>query len=175
MTRGDEKDRSAEKKKGGNGKSKILKIERDATGRLIVHIVGRDEPAVDVQIARSFPWSVPDSYISIRDKDGREIAMLRTLEELDDRSRTVVEAELADKIFNPKITRIVDYTSEFGVTYITAETDRGRVTFQIRSRDDVRILSPTRALFRDVDGNTYELPDFNALDPASRRHLSKYF
>ena len=39
----------------------------------------------------------------------------------------------------------------------------------------LRRKSPTRALFRDVDSNTYELPDFNRLDATSRRYLQRYF
>ena len=101
--------------------------------------------------------------------------MIESLDRLDDDSRKVVEQELSEKIFNPKIKGIVDFKDEFSVTSITADTDRGEVTFQIRSRDDVRILSPTRALFRDVDGNTYELPDLMALDGSARRNLDRYF
>jgi hypothetical protein len=49
------------------------------------------------------------------------------------------------------------------------------VTFQVRSRDDVRVLSSTRALFRDADGNTYELADLNALDAAGQKWMQNYF
>ena len=90
-------------------------------------------------------------------------------------SRQLVEQELREKAFSPRIQAVLDYKDEFGVVSISARTDRGDVTFQIRSRDDIRLLSPTRALFRDADGNTYELPDLAALDPASRRYLEEYF
>ena len=83
--------------------------------------------------------------------------------------------ELREKVFVPKIRRITKYTAEFEVVYISAETDRGEVTFQIRDRDDVRLLSPTRALFRDVDGNVYEVEDISILDHTSRKHLDQYF
>jgi len=97
------------------------------------------------------------------------------LDELDDASREIAQHELADKIFNPKITRIVSHKREFGVTTLHAQTDRGRVEFQFHGQDDIRILSPTRALFRDVDGNTLELPDIDQLDPVSRKYISRYF
>ena len=158
---------------GGNGS--VVSIKRNEAGQLIVKLAGRDEPIVDARVLRYFPWSVPDSYLSVHDTDGKEAAMLESLDSLDEDSRKVVEQELSEKIFNPKITRIVDFKDEFSVTSITADTDRGEVTFQIRSRDDVRILSPIRALFRDVDGNTYELPDLMSLDGPARRHLEKYF
>ena len=154
---------------------RVKQIERNRAGQLVVHLEGNADPTVDVRLARCFPWSFPDAYISIRTADGQEIAMLRTLDELDPASREVAAAELRDKIFNPKIKQIVQCRHEFGISSITAETDRGRVVFQILSRDDVRLLSPTRALFRDVDGNTYELPDLTRLDPASQKHLHQYF
>jgi len=162
--------------KGGNGgDGGVLAIERNDAGQLVVKLAGRDEPLVDAKVLRCFPWSVPESFLSIHDPDGKEAAMLESLDCLDRESRTVVEQELSEKVFNPKIKRIVDFKDEFSITSITAETDRGEVTFQIRSRDDVRVLSSTRALFRDVDGNTYELPDLTALDSAAKRHLDRYF
>jgi len=153
----------------------VVRVERDAAGRLVVAVDGRDEPIVDARLARCFPWSVPDSYISVRDADGKEITLLRTLDRLDPASRAIVEEELRDKIFNPKIQRLISHKEEFGVTSMTVRTDRGEVTFQIRSRDDVRLLGPGRALFRDADGNAYELTDLAALDKASRRHFLQYF
>lgn len=153
----------------------IEKIERSESGGLLVRLRGQVEPARDVKVSRCFPWSLPESYVSICGSDGKEIALLKTLEGLDPDSRRILEEELRDKVFNPKIRRIMNHTSEFGVISITAETDRGEVTFQIRSRDDIRYLSPTRALFRDADGNIFELPDILALDPASRKWLERYF
>ena len=153
----------------------VDRIERHDDGHLVVHVNGSDDPIVDARATRYFPWSMPDAYVSIRNSDGREVAMLQTLDELDPASRRVVEAELRDKVFNPKILRVLKYTREFGISSISAETDRGDVIFQFNGRNDVRILSATRALFRDVDGNTYELPDFNQLDAASQRHLRPFF
>jgi hypothetical protein len=154
---------------------RISGVEKNPTGQIVVRLDGSDEPIVDARIARCFPWSLPEGYVSIRNKDGKEIVLLKTLEGLDETSRRVVEDELRDKAFYPRIRGIKDYKDEFGVTSITAETDRGEVTFQIRSRDDIRLLSAKRALFRDADGNVYELADVHALDPVSRKHVLHYF
>ena len=155
--------------------SVVDRIERDDEDRLVAHLVDWDEPVVDVRVARYFPWSMPEVCLSVRDAEGCEVAMLKSLDDLDDASRAVVEAELSDKVFNPKILRVRKYTREFGISSIDAETDRGDVIFQFAGRDDVRILSATRALFRDVDGNTYELVDLTQLDAASQRHLRPFF
>ena len=153
----------------------IESIARNDLRQLVVRLKGRDEPLVDARVARCFPWSGPEHYIAIRTMDGKEITLLKTLADLDEAHRAIVEDELRQKIFNPRIVRVTDYRNEFGVVSISADTDRGPVTFQIRSRDDIRFLSPTRALFRDADGNTYELADLNALDPSSRKWLGEFF
>lgn len=156
-------------------RGRVQRVERDSVGRLRAWIEGHEKPVEDVRVARCFPWSLPEAYVSIRSKDGKEICLLSDLAQLDAISRSVIEKELHDKVFNPRILRVLEARREFDVTSFRVETDRGEVTFQIRSREDVRALSPTRALFRDVDGNTYELPDVGSLDPVSRRHVMDYF
>ena len=153
----------------------ITGIVRNDLGQLVAHLEGVSEPVTDVHLARCFPWTLPDAHISVRNAEGHEVVLLGTLDDLDPGSREVAEEELRDKIFDPKILRILDHTHEFGISSIKAETDRGTVIFQIRGRDDIRHLSATRALFRDADGNTYELPDLNQLDPNSRRRIQEYF
>ena len=160
---------------GNGGDGQVARISRNEAGQLTVWLRGKDDPVIDARVIRCFPWSTPDSYLSIHNADGKEAAMLKSLDDLDGASREVVEEELRDKVFNPKILRILDFKEEFSITSVTAETDRGKVTFQIRNRDDVRVLTASRALFRDVDGNTYELADIALLDRRARRHLEKYF
>jgi len=166
-----EQERQSNSTPGG----RIERIVRNAAGQLEAHVSGRDGTVVDARVARCFPWSLPDCYVSIRDKDGKEVVLLKSLEELDPASRLIAQEELHDKVFNPKIRRILDHKNDFGVISITADTDRGQVTFQVRSRDDIRFLTPTQALFRDADGNIYELADVTRLDAASRKWLAEYF
>lgn len=160
---------------GRLAENQVERISRNKMKQLVVYLTDRDQPIVDVRVTRCFPWSLPDSYISVCDRNGVELVLIRDLRELDPGSRKTIEQELRDKVFHPKIRRVVDHKSRFGVTSITAETDRGMVTFQIRGRNDVRVLSPKRALFKDPDGNIYELTDMDALDSASRACLEDYF
>ena len=52
---------------------------------------------------------------------------------------------------------------------VVATTLEGYAAFEIG------FVSSKRALFRDVDGNTYELEDLTALNHAGRKHLDRYF
>jgi hypothetical protein len=148
-------------------------LRRNGRGEIDAQIDGRKVP--NVKVVRCFPWSMQDRYVSIRDKDGKEAALLENVELCEASSRAVIEQELRDRCFVPKILRIKSHQSEFDVVTISAQTDRGEVSFQIRSRDDVRTLSSTRAIFRDVDGNIYEVEDITQLDRSSQRHLERYF
>jgi hypothetical protein len=157
------------------GEGSVQSVALNELGQIVLRLAGREEPFVDVRIARCFPWSLPETYISICDKEGKELVLLRDLTGLEPPSRELIRRELRDKVFSPRIQRVLACKSEFGVTSITALTDRGEVTFQVRSRDDIRILSPTRAIFRDADGISYELYDIQTLDPVSQRHLRDFF
>ncbi len=153
----------------------IRGLEVNDLGQVVLRLAGREEPYVEVRIARCFPWSLPETFISICEKDGRELVLLRDLGELPDQMRELVRRELRDKAFTPRIQRVLSCTSEFGVTSIRAMTDRGEVTFQVRTREDVRILGPARAVFRDADGVSYEVSDLRAMDSASQKHLQEFF
>jgi hypothetical protein len=126
-------------------------------------------------VARCFPWSLPDSLISVRDKEGNELVLLETLEGLPADTRELIEEELRDKVFAPKIRRILAFQERFDITTITAQTDRGEVTFQLRGQDDVRVLSPTRCVMKDVDGNLYEVANLAEMDKESIKHLRTFF
>ncbi|MCY2931436.1 MAG: DUF1854 domain-containing protein [Planctomycetota bacterium] len=158
-----------------SGVCAVERIERNASGELVVTLAGRAEPYVGARVARCFPWSIPEAYVSVRSSEGKEIALLDSLEALDEASRRIAETELHGSVFQPRIRRVTAFRMEFGVAMVTAETDRGPVSFEIRQREDVRHLSPTRALLRDPDGNTYEVEDLDALDDYSRKHLQTYF
>lgn len=155
--------------------SVLRKITRDGRGDLAACLEGQGQPVPNVRVARCFPWSLDQGYVSVRDKDGKELALLKDLEGMDPDSRRLIEQELREKVFVPKIQRIKRYSAEFDVIYITADTDRGEVTFQIRDSEDVRALTPRRALFRDVDGNVYEVEDLFALDRTSQKYIEQYF
>lgn len=158
----------------GRANKKISRIYRNRAGQLVAELVGNQDPVTDIRVSRCFPRSFPEGYIAICDRDGKEIALLRHPEEIDPHSLRVVEEELRDKVFIPKIQRLLSKEHEFGVTSITAETDRGLVTFQIRSRDDVYVPSLLEVQFRDADGNVYHVPDIRQLDPRSRKLLEEY-
>ncbi|HSV74565.1 MAG TPA: DUF1854 domain-containing protein [Chthonomonadales bacterium] len=125
---------------------------------------------------RAFPLSDPAHYIGLLDAAGKDVGMIVDPAQLDAESRAVLEEELDRRYFLPVVRRVISVTEEFGTIYWTFETDRGRKEAVVRSlRDNLQEVAADRVLLTDVEGNRYDIPDFNALDPVSAdivfRHL----
>src|SRR3990172_8226594 len=69
-----------------------LTLERRADGRLWAARGGAARP---VCVLRCFPWSEPVRFVSLRDDDENEVALVADPAKLDDQSRSALEAELA--------------------------------------------------------------------------------
>jgi hypothetical protein len=147
-----------------------VRIWRDEFRRLHVLVDGKTEH-VDLRPAPVFPISGVASYMSFLDEKDREAVLLRDPSGLDCESREALTEELSRAYFVPKITCIYEIEDAHGAARWEVETDRGYRIFDVRDREDVRVLSGGRLLLQDADGNRYEVEDMNALDERSRRIL----
>src|SRR5258705_12868478 len=86
-----------------------LTLEQRDDGRLWA-IRGDEERAVWVR--RCFPWSEPGRYLSLRDGDEEEFALVRDPAELDAVSREALDAALALAGFVFEITRVLEIEEE---------------------------------------------------------------
>jgi hypothetical protein len=144
-----------------------FQLVEDEQGRLILRRAG-EEDAKDVRLRRSFPWSKPHEFLSIRSSEGKELVLIDDLRTLDAPTCQLVDRWLASHSFVPRITRIDDVDVRFGYQQWKVHTDRGRAEFRVQEREDIRFLSDGRFSVRDADGNIYELPRLDELDAHSR-------
>jgi hypothetical protein len=147
-------------------------LHRDAAGRLVL-TDSHGEVHTGVEPVRPFPVSEPDRLISFLDSQGREIACVADLTKAPSELAKMIRQELYDREFMPQILRIVNVKMSKEPHEWEVVTDRGPVHFLMRD-DDVRRLGPHRAIFVDVHGVRYYLPDSRELDKKSRRVLSQY-
>jgi hypothetical protein len=148
-------------------------LVRNAAGKLEL-TDARGNVHVGVEPVRSFPISDPDCCISLVDSHGKEVAAIRNLADLPAAQRELIARELADREFLPKIERVVRVVMHKEPNEWHVITDRGPVHFLLRDADDIRRLSPTRAIIVDMHGVRYYIPDSRQLDAKSRRILSQY-
>ena len=125
---------------------------------------------------RLFPLSAPDTYVSLLNESGEEVALIRDLSLLDRPSRKAVQDCLAEYYLVPKILRVTAVEDQYGLLVWFAETDRGQVKITIKNRQsDIKHFKGTsRILVRDEADNRYEIENFDALDAKTRHLLFSY-
>lgn len=135
-----------------------------------------DRSWIRVQIARALPISAPERFFGVLDGAGRDVGMIREPSLLDAESRQVVDAHLERRYFAPVVEKVLSAKEEFGAVYWRLQTSRGVKDVVARNlRENLQELSATRVLMTDVDGNRYEFPDLDKVDPLTLsvilRHL----
>ena len=129
----------------------------------------------DLEPRRLFPVSNTEQYITLLDKNEREVGFVRDFSELDEASEEALRQCFAEFYRIPKIERVLESVEEFGSLTWRVMTDLGEVSFRIRNRhSDIKLLRDGRVLVRDASDNRYEIPDWGKLDKRSRHLLFSY-
>lgn len=145
-------------------------FERTAGGFVSLTLDGERYPRVFLY--RSFPFTRSDEYISVRDKEGKELGLIRRISDFPAPVQALLGEELERRYFTPTITKIRSVKEEFGYAYWDVETDSGPRRFTVKdAHQNLLFLGPEHLLIIDVDGNRFEIPDCTALDGASRRFI----
>lgn len=153
---------------GDQRSAEELRLARRPDGRLWAE---RNADARPVSVRRCFPWSEPMRYVSLRDDDEEEFALVADLGDLDGSSRAALETALAEAGFVFRVTRIREVEEEVEIRTWDVETTQGARRFQTRLDDWPRELPGGGILIRDVAGDLYHVPDPLALDRKSRQLL----
>ena len=149
----------------------VVELERRVDGQLWARTGERE---VRVQVHRCFPWTEPGRFVSLRDADEEEVALVRDAGELDARSRAALEDALAEAGFVLEVTLIHAVEEEVEIRAWQVETRQGSRSFQTRRDDWPRSVSDKGFLIRDVAGDLYHVRDADALDSESWKWLWAY-
>lgn len=130
-----------------------------------------------VLVFRSFPFSDPEQFLSVRESTGRnaEIGIIRHINDIDSEQREMILHDLKLRYFVPKIKNIRNVRMEHGFAAFAVTTDYGAMRFIVRSSGDaVTRLSDKRIIFTDIDGNRYEIEDINCLSPIEIKRIDVF-
>jgi hypothetical protein len=150
-----------------------LRLYCDAFGHLVL-VTPDGQTTSDVVPVRAFPFSAPDQWISLCDQSGREILCLTDLDGLAPETRTLLQAELAQREFIPHILRILRVVEGGGSDQWFVTTDRGDRSFELPGEDNIRRMGDDGALIIDAHGIRYRIASVRKLDAPSRRILRQY-
>ena len=151
------------------------KIER--TDLYLIRLTMKDGTVYeDLEPRKLFPYTNHTMFITLLDKDEREVGFVRDFEELDESSKAALDECFKEYYMIPKILRIIDCEDKFGTLKWHVDTDRGEVAFNIKNRhsDIKRLWGTSRVIVRDSNDNRYEIPDINKMDGHSNRILFSY-
>lgn len=146
-------------------------LRRQDSGRLALVRAG---VAIEVQVAACFPWSEPDALIALRDDTGHEQAFIEDLGALPSEIRALVQEELRQRNFVPRIVRIDRISDEVELFAWHVQTDAGARGFLTKRQDPLRRLPGGAVLVCDIDNDLYLIPDPKRLDARSLKLLWVY-
>lgn len=148
------------------------RFHHDDWGRLVATLPD-GTVHTDIEPVRCFPWSSPQEAIALVGTNGHEIGNIPSLTALSPEARSILEHDLAQREFVPKIARITKSSGPWPPCTWNVMTDRGETVVKIDSEDDVRKIGRHGALVADSDGVRYLIPDATKLDAASLRYLRR--
>ena len=178
-----EKDEKKDEKKDGDGK----KDEKSEKSEEKVHYPEEDnlpegkilKVADRIYLSRAFPFDMPHDYISVLDKDKKEIGFIRSLDDFDEPQKSMLLRELDAKYYTPTIKKILSVKERYGFSYWKTECEFGEKSFTLQDtyRSIIKATNPDgseRLFILDVDGNRYEIPDVEKLDRQSFKKIELY-
>lgn len=128
-----------------------------------------------VYFHRAFPFELPEQFISVQEREGKEYGIIKDIVNLDDESAANVRAALARKYYTPTITKIHSLKERFGYSYWSVDTDKGKMNFTLQDTfRSIAKVSDVRLVVTDIDGNRYYILDAEALDPSSYKKIELY-
>ena len=143
-------------------------LEYRADGTLCVV---RGATSIPVTVRPCFPWSESRRWISLRDDEQEEVALVRDPAELDAASRGALEQALAETGFLLEVIQVFKVEEEVEIRHWHVLTRQGPRTFQTRLDDWPRSLPDGGFLIRDVAGDLYHIAAPAELDKQSRELL----
>ena len=146
-------------------------LKRGSDGRLCECGDGRSRP---VTVTRCFPWSKPAQYLSLRDDEGKEVALVQNADELDPSSRAALMDALAEAGFILEVTAITSIDEEVEIRSWQVQTKQGVRTLQTRLDEWPLVLPGGGYLVQDVAGDLYRVPEVELLDAESQNVFWPY-
>ncbi|MHB1485518.1 MAG: DUF1854 domain-containing protein [Saccharofermentanales bacterium] len=147
---------------------------RTSGGFLSLKFEEKDYPRIIIY--RSFPFTDPDCFLSVRDTttQANEIGMIDSLNDWPADIKEMITEQLKIRYFSPIVTEIIDVKEEYGYAYWNILSDRGPLKFTASIWSPIARISEIRFLITDIDGNRYEIPDFSKLSHKEQKMIDLF-
>jgi hypothetical protein len=132
-----------------------------------------------ITLRRALPIGNPMEYISVADKDNKEIGMIRSLADLSEKQYDIVVKELDNRYYSPTVYEVKSVKDKLGYVYMELIIGRDDQRFKKNCAvkdvsKNIRMLDDDRLAIFDVDGNRYIIQSLAGLDKKSLKRLEPY-
>jgi len=148
-------------------------ITRNKTGRLEFNTAD-GTVHIGVYPVRAFPISASDEGLSLVSADSHELLWIERLSDLDQSSRELITAELAQREFMPEIQSILKVSGFATPSTWLVKTNRGDAELLLKAEDHIRRLTQISLLITDAHGINFVIHDLEQLDKHSRKLLDRF-
>jgi len=148
-------------------------ISRNKAG-LLEFSIAEGALHVGVYPVRAFPISAADEVLSLFSDDSHELLWIERLSDLDQVSRELIAAELAQREFMPEIQSILKVSSFATPSTWQVRTNRGNAELILKAEDHIRRLTQTSLLITDAHGINFVIHNLEQLDKHSRKLLDRF-
>ncbi len=145
-----------------------LELWRGSDGQLWARTVDQTRA---VRPVRCFPWTEPTRYISLRDRDDEEVALVRDLTDLPHTGQRALGTALLEAGFVLVIDAVLDVDEEIEIRKFRVRTAKGIRNFQTFRDEWPEEMPDGGLMIKDVAGDLYLVPNPASLDARSRRML----
>ena len=129
---------------------------------------------VEVDIVPCFPWSKPDSYLSLVDDKGKEVDFIENIDDLNDINAKAIREYLAEANFILDIALINNISDEIDLRQYDVETIHGARTFFTKLDDWPAVKENGIILIEDLSGDIFRIKSANDLDKKSQKMINSY-
>jgi hypothetical protein len=146
---------------------------RNERGFLGLELGGADHKRV--QLSRALPFSDPGRYLCVADMEGKEVAVLESLEDFGEEQRALLEAELGIRYFYPVVTQVKSIKEKMGSYYLDLAIGEYKKTIAVKDiSKNLKQLGGGKIILTDVDGNRFLIPDVYQIQKKSLQMLEPY-
>ena len=144
------------------------------TDTYLVRVDGHDGRVLEnLEPRRLFPFTAPDTFVTLLGEGEKEAALIHSLDELDEASRRAVEECFEEYYLIPEVTAVLHVEDKAGSFKWKVKTDRGVVEFHIRNRQSDIKQDGDILLMRDSNDNRYRI-DLKKLDAKRMKRILSY-
>ena len=140
-------------------------------GKLVLQVNGEEH--IGVVPVRAFPIQMPNDCIAMVSTDGREVAWIEHLSDVNETIRDLILSQLAGREFVPEVAQIVGVSSFSTPSTWTVNTDRGTTDFVLRVEEDIRRIGES-LMIADNHGINYVIRDPKKLNKHGRKILDRF-